>query len=77
MRVHVFILEAGNDSRPSLLVLPDLPRTAIPPHLLAANWQYFFSTSTDDDIIGDAAALIESLIESNGYVLFVSTKDTD
>ena len=38
MQVNVFVLKAGNDSPPTLLVLPYGPMAAIPRHLRGVNW---------------------------------------
>lgn len=67
--VHIFILKAVNDSRASLLVLPDVPKAAVPSHLQAADWKYFLTTSSDDELIGGAGSALEELLKRDGYVL--------
>jgi hypothetical protein len=52
MEVNVFLLQASNDSPPTLLVLPDYaPQMVIPKHLRAADWKYLITTVSDDELI--------------------------
>lgn len=67
--VHIFILKAVNDSQASLLVLPDAPNSTVPSHLRAADWKYFLTTSSDDELIGGAGSALEELLRRDGYVL--------
>lgn len=67
--VHVFILKAANDSKASLLVLPDIPKSTVPPHLRAADWRYLLTTSTDDDLVGGSSLVLEKLLRRDGYML--------
>lgn len=70
MQVNVFLLQAGNDSRPTLLVLPDYGPTAeIPKHLRAADWQYALTTISDDALIGGSGWIVDALIQRDGYML--------
>jgi hypothetical protein len=70
MQVNVFVLKAGNDSRPTLLLLPDdKPQMIIPEHLRPWGWQYFITTVSGDDIIGGSAWVVDELIHRDGYLL--------
>lgn len=70
MQVNVFLLQAGNDSAPTLLVLPDdAPQMTIPRHLRAADWQYSITTVSDDDIIGGSQWIVDELLYRDGYML--------
>ena len=70
MQVNVFLLQAGNDSPPTLLVLPDdAPQMVIPKHLRAADWKYFLTTISGDTLIGGSAWIVDELIHRDGYVL--------
>lgn len=53
MRVNVFVLKAGNDCRPTLLLLPDdKPEISIPKHLRHWEWEYYITTVSGDEVIG-------------------------
>lgn len=70
MPVNVFVLQAGNDSLPTLLVMPDdAPQMVIPKHLQAANWKYFITTISDDTLIGGSAWIVDELIQRDGYLI--------
>lgn len=69
MIVHVFILKAANDSQASLLVLPAIPKSTVPPHLCAADWRYLLTTSTDDALVGGSSLALEKLLRRDGYML--------
>lgn len=70
MQVNVFILKAGNDSRPTLLLLPDdRPQMSIPKHLRTWGWQYFITTVSGDDLIGGSTWLVDELLRRDGYAL--------
>jgi hypothetical protein len=70
MQVNVFLLQAGNDSPPTLLVLPDdAPQMVIPKHLRAADWKYCITTISNDALIGGSAWVVDELIQRDGYLL--------
>jgi hypothetical protein len=74
MQVNVFVLKAGNDSGPTLLLLPDnKPRMTIPEHLRPWGWQYFITTVSADDLIGRSPLVVDELLERDGYVLVPAT----
>lgn len=75
--VHVFILRAANDSKASLLLLPDVPKSTVPPHLRAADWKYLLTTSTDDDLVGGSSMALEKLLRRDGYMLFQALTPVD
>jgi hypothetical protein len=70
MPVNVFVLQACNDSQPTLLVLPDdASQMRIPPHLRAADWKYFITTISDDALIGGSVWIVDALIQRDGYLI--------
>ena len=70
MRVNVFVLKAGKDSRPTLLLLPDdKPEISIPEHLRSWGWEYFITTVSGDEVIGGTAWLVDELLHRDGYAL--------
>lgn len=72
MQVNVFVLYAGNDSRPTLLLLlvpDDKPQMAIPKHLRAWGWQYFITTVSGDELIGGSPWVVDELLHRDGYLL--------
>ena len=70
MQVNVFLLQAGNDSQPTLLVLPDdAPQMVIPKHLRAADWRYLITTISDDEVIGGSSWVVDELIHRDGYLI--------
>lgn len=73
MQVNVFVLKAGNDSPPTLLVLPYGPMAAIPPHLQGVNWTYLATTTSDDKLIGAQSIAVEEDIGRVGYALVMRT----
>ena len=70
MQVNVFVLMASNDSRPTLLLLPDdKPQMAIPKHLRPWGWRYFITTVSGDDLIGGSPWVVDELLHRDGYLL--------
>ncbi|MGB3338242.1 MAG: hypothetical protein WBA73_13790 [Devosia sp.] len=70
MQVNVFVLKAGNDSGPTLLLLPDnKPCMTIPEHLRPWGWQYFITTVSADDLIGGSPWVVDELLQRDGYLL--------
>ena len=70
MQVNVFMLKAGNDSWPTLLLLPDnQPRMTIPEHLRPWGWQYFITTVSADNLIGRSPWVVDELLQRDGYLL--------
>ena len=70
MQVNVFMLRAGNDSRPTLLLLPDdRAHMVIPRHLRPWGWQYFMTTVSGDDLIGGSSWVVDELLRRDGYLL--------
>jgi hypothetical protein len=41
----------------------------IPKHLRAADWKYFITTISDDEVIGGSAWVVDALIQRDGYLL--------
>jgi hypothetical protein len=74
MQVIVFISKVDQSgSAPRLLILPDRPDVAIPPHLRDTEWTYFVTTSSNDKLIGAAAARIEAELVTEGYSMVKPT----
>lgn len=70
MEVNVFLLQASNDSPPTLLVLPDdAPQMVIPKHLQAADWKYLITTISVDELIGGSPWVVDELIHRDGYLI--------
>lgn len=74
MQVNVFVLKAGNDCRPTLLLVPDdKPQMAIPKHLRAWGWQYFITTVSGDELIGGSPWVVDERLHRDGYLLVHAT----
>ena len=53
-----------------LLVLPDdAPQMVIPRHLRAADWEYFITTVSGDEVIGGSRWIVDELINRDGYLI--------
>jgi len=77
MRVNIFVLKAGNDSQPALLLLPDdKPQMIIPEHLQPWGWQYFMTTVSGDDLIRNSTWAVDARIQRDGYWLQAAPSGT-